>query len=69
MGLDTKTDWLHDRQSQCDFDFDLSSVQFSVGDSHGKFVEDLWRLKVWLEDFMCYNYSNVESVRTNCSYD
>jgi hypothetical protein len=23
MGLDTKTDWLTDRQSQCDFDFDL----------------------------------------------
>jgi hypothetical protein len=22
MGLDTKTDWLTDRQSQCDFDFD-----------------------------------------------
>jgi hypothetical protein len=25
MGLDTKTYWLTDRQSQCDFDFDLSS--------------------------------------------
>jgi hypothetical protein len=24
MGLDTKTYWLNDRQSQCDFDFDLS---------------------------------------------
>jgi hypothetical protein len=24
MGLDTKTYWLTDRQSQCDFDFDLS---------------------------------------------
>jgi hypothetical protein len=23
-GLDTKTDWLIDRQSQCDFDFDLA---------------------------------------------
>jgi hypothetical protein len=23
MGLDTKTYWLTDRQSQCDFDFDL----------------------------------------------
>jgi hypothetical protein len=30
MGLDTKTYWLTDRQSQCDFDFDIqefSSVQ------------------------------------------
>jgi hypothetical protein len=23
MGLDTKTYWLTDRQSQCDFDFDF----------------------------------------------
>jgi hypothetical protein len=23
MGLDTKIDWLTDRQSQCDFDFDF----------------------------------------------
>jgi hypothetical protein len=39
-GLDTKTDRLTHRQSQCDFDydFDLSSVQFSAGDSHGKFI-------------------------------
>jgi hypothetical protein len=42
MGLDTKTYWLTDRQSLCDFDFDLlrclSEFEFSVGDSHGKFV-------------------------------
>jgi hypothetical protein len=46
MGLDTKTYWLTDRQSQCDFDFDLlvqlretaHRVQLSVGDSNGKFV-------------------------------
>jgi hypothetical protein len=24
MGLDTKTYWLTDRQSQCDFDFDVA---------------------------------------------
>jgi hypothetical protein len=24
MGLDTKTYWLTDRQTQCDFDFDLT---------------------------------------------
>jgi hypothetical protein len=27
MGLDTKTYWLTDRQSQCDFDFDYETVQ------------------------------------------
>jgi hypothetical protein len=26
MGLDTKTNWLTGRQSQCDYDFDLQSV-------------------------------------------
>jgi hypothetical protein len=28
MGLDTKTYWLTDRQSQCDFDFDNFSFYF-----------------------------------------
>jgi hypothetical protein len=27
MGLDTKTYWLIDRQSQCDFDFDFDFVE------------------------------------------
>jgi hypothetical protein len=27
MGLDTKTYWLTDRQSQCEFDFDLTCGQ------------------------------------------
>jgi hypothetical protein len=26
-GLDTKTDWLTDRQSKCDFDFDFQPLQ------------------------------------------
>jgi hypothetical protein len=26
MGLDTKTDWLTDRQSQCDFDFENAFI-------------------------------------------
>jgi hypothetical protein len=26
MGLDTKTYWLTDRQSQCDFDFDYGTI-------------------------------------------
>jgi hypothetical protein len=39
-------------------------VRFSSqqGDSHGNFVEDLWILNLWIEDFLCYNYSNLESV-------
>jgi hypothetical protein len=37
----------------------LGVSQFSVGDSHGKFVVEeelevgLWRLNVWFEDIMC----------------
>jgi hypothetical protein len=27
MGLDTKTYWLTDRQSQCDFDFDFDLTE------------------------------------------
>jgi hypothetical protein len=30
MGLDTKTDWLTDRQSQCDFDFDFEQNMYLV---------------------------------------
>jgi hypothetical protein len=30
MGLGTKTYWLIDRQSQCDFDFDLLCRKFPV---------------------------------------
>jgi hypothetical protein len=30
MGLDTKTYWLTDRQSQCDFDLKVNSVKKSV---------------------------------------
>jgi hypothetical protein len=29
MGLDTKTYWLTDRQSQCDFDFHLRRIESS----------------------------------------
>jgi hypothetical protein len=38
MGLDTKTHWLTDRQSQCDFDFDLTvsqNVEWVVGERRG----------------------------------
>jgi hypothetical protein len=31
MGLDTKTYWLTDRQSQCDFDFDPASFREGGG--------------------------------------
>jgi hypothetical protein len=30
MGLDIKTDWLTDRQSQCDFDFDLPGLLIAL---------------------------------------
>jgi hypothetical protein len=32
MGLDTKTYWLTDRQSQCDFDFDFEEISVFNGD-------------------------------------
>jgi hypothetical protein len=57
MGLDTKTYWLTDRQSQCDFDLTKAvsdrtlSSEFSVGNSYGNIV-DSWRFKVRLEDFI-----------------
>jgi hypothetical protein len=31
MGLDTKTYWLTDRQSQCDFDFDFEYKRLKLG--------------------------------------
>jgi hypothetical protein len=36
MGLDTSTYWLTDRQSQCDFDFDLIGwgIQKLIGGIH-----------------------------------
>jgi hypothetical protein len=48
MGLDTKTYWLTDRQSQCDFDFDKSSV--STG-----FAEQI----IPILHILCYNVNLV----------
>jgi hypothetical protein len=39
MGLDTKTYWLTDRQSPCDFDFDFDFDQFSCKLRVGSSVE------------------------------
>jgi hypothetical protein len=50
MGLDTKTYWLTDRQSQCDFDFDLTQLV------SGQFSKSLYRedFEVWIgEDVKC----------------
>jgi hypothetical protein len=50
MGLDTKTYWLTDRQSQCDFDFDFDlfeSDQDSDSDSFELVVENLIEFKRW----------------------
>jgi hypothetical protein len=59
MGLDTKTYWLTDRQSQCNFDFDFG-IDFTWVPKflrNSSVVEEelevgLWRIKVWLEDFI-----------------
>jgi hypothetical protein len=53
MGLDTKTYWLFDRQSQCNFDFDFESVIISVLKSVAK------KRLVKTEDFyVCCGYSD-----------
>jgi hypothetical protein len=39
MGLDTKTYWLTDRQSQCDFDFDYDSSSSKCSADGGSVVE------------------------------
>jgi hypothetical protein len=57
MGLDIKTDWLTDRQSQCDFDFDYlselgESLEMAVeGDS--KEIAKKNRTSLCKENFIC----------------
>jgi hypothetical protein len=65
MGLDTNIYWLTDRQSQCDFDFDFNSSEFSVGDSLKKqnrgvsSRREFWSVKVLFE--VCYeDYEGME---------
>jgi hypothetical protein len=60
MGLDTKTYWLTDRQSQCDFDFDLSLVQlWDIRQPVRTSAEDIFRICYQettsedMEDFIC----------------
>jgi hypothetical protein len=42
MGLDTKTYWLTDRQSQCDFDFDFDR-KGSAEKIAGREFQAAWR--------------------------
>jgi hypothetical protein len=44
MGLDTKTYWLTDRQSQCDFDFDFEEAIRTTEkeNENGACPSDLW---------------------------
>jgi hypothetical protein len=50
MGLVTKTDWLIDRQSQCDFDFDFDQEKKKIH------KVGLWGFQVWFEDFIYVQY-------------
>jgi hypothetical protein len=43
MGLDTKIYWLTDRQSQCDYDFDLITGDENPGDRIQKDKEEKTR--------------------------
>jgi hypothetical protein len=52
MGLDTKTYWLTDRQSQCDFDFDFfkSLLCYDSSSVHREFMRQGiadWPSRVW----------------------
>jgi hypothetical protein len=68
MGLDTKTYWLTDRQLQCDFDFELTSLEFWSSTGTAVWPEE--KLEDLVCDiYMCYSYSILKNVRTNCSYE
>jgi hypothetical protein len=59
MGLDTKTYWLADRQSQCDFDFDFDLSPLSW---QSKVIEKKWQernLAVQRRLHVCCIYSNI----------
>jgi hypothetical protein len=77
------TGWLTDRQSQCDFDFDFefnSARESFVRKFRRHFnnwsVNQIWfctkqrlvsrRLRLY---FVCYRYSNLQTVIIICSYD
>jgi hypothetical protein len=49
MGLDTKTYWLTDRQSQCDFDFDFDfDFEFSLVSNEESFSSVPYEKK-WMQ--------------------
>jgi hypothetical protein len=60
MGLDTKTYWLTDRQSQCDFESE-SSFETPACQDMSLGIELSWqlqnnskkRIRLWKEDLMC----------------
>jgi hypothetical protein len=56
MGLDTKTHWLTDRQSQCYFDFDLA-------------VSSEFRIEVKSEKWSGENTESVWAVMIECNCD
>jgi hypothetical protein len=45
-GLDTKTDWLTDRQSQCDFDFDFDFQSLQNPEDEGS--DGPWNVGVFV---------------------
>jgi hypothetical protein len=67
IGLDTKTYWLTDRQSQCDFDFDFDQVG-GVSDETVKYGREFWgtstqEWQLWqgLEAIVQVNYRPIHS--------
>jgi hypothetical protein len=68
MGLGTKTYWLTDRQSQCDFDFDFDfdnelvckSVRLIFRSWRGVFMCDIWSIRAVIQ---WYSYSSCVKMR------
>jgi hypothetical protein len=69
MGLDTKTYWLTDRQSQCDFDFDLiQAVSSQFSDSPwSEWTEEYPAVYLRLFKSFKWQRREVRRVKTYCA--
>jgi hypothetical protein len=64
MGLDTKTYWLTDRQSKCDFDFDFDRL--TLIRSHTRVKVGTNTTTVTMRVVGCDKKGSLKSERVNC---
>jgi hypothetical protein len=69
VGLDTKTYWLTDRQSQCDFDFDFKKSR-NQSDINESFVIEILKpdvvqkeFNVWAVEPIIISHANTQYVK------